>query len=167
MRLRPYKKCDDKYLMTWFNDEKKFQMWSAGDYTYPLDYQQLQKHREKFEENENAWLFSMLDEDGKVVGHVAIKNVDYRKNTAYIGFIVVDPKQRGKGYGKKLVDLITKYIFEILKINQVTLYVYAKNPIAKKCYESVGFEEGGLEVEQFQYKNEKWDRYLMIKNKEY
>lgn len=167
MRLRPYKKCDDKYLVNWFDDEKKFQMWSAGDYTYPLDHQQLQKHREKFEENENAWLFSMLNEEGIPVGHVAIKNVDYEKNTAYIGFIVVDPKQRGKGYGKKLVDLITKYIFEILKINQVTLYVYAQNPIAKKCYESVGFEEGGLEVAQFEYQNEKWNRYLMIKNKEY
>ena len=26
MRLRPYKKCDDKYIINWFDDEKKFKM---------------------------------------------------------------------------------------------------------------------------------------------
>ena len=109
----------------------------------------------------------MLDEDGIPVGHVAIKNVDYKRNTAYIGFIVVDPQKRGKGYGKELVNLITRYIFEILKIDEVTLYVYDQNPIAKKCYESVGFKQTTIEKAQFEYKNEKWDRYLMIKNKEY
>ena len=167
MRLRPYKKCDDKYIINWFDDEKKFQMWSAGDYNYPLNQEQLHKHRQRFEENENAWLLSMLDEDGIPVGHVAIKNVNYKRNTAYIGFIVVDPQKRGKGYGKELVNLITRYIFEILKIDEVTLYVYDQNPIAKKCYESVGFKQTTIEKAQFEYKNEKWDRYLMIKNKEY
>ncbi|MBU5337207.1 GNAT family N-acetyltransferase [Intestinibacter bartlettii] len=165
MRLRPYKKCDDKYLMKWFNDEEKFQMWSAGEYKYPLDEKQLQKHREKFEENENAWLFSMLNDEGRLVGHVAIKNADYKLDSAYIGFIVVDPEQRGKGYGKGLVNLITKYIFDILNINKVTLYVYAQNTGAIKCYESVGFKQQGIEISQFNYKKEKWDRYLMVKSK--
>ncbi|WP_455544473.1 GNAT family N-acetyltransferase [Intestinibacter sp.] len=165
MRLRPYKKCDDKYLMKWFDDERKFQMWSSGDYEYPLDEKQLQKHREKFEQNENAWLFSMLDDQGILVGHVAIKNADYKQGVAYIGFIVVDPEQRGKGYGKNLVNLVIDYIFDILKMNKVTLYVYDQNPGAKKCYESVGFKEEGLERAQFEYKEEKWDRYLMVKYK--
>ena len=49
----------------------------------------------------------------------------------------------------------------------MTLYVYDQNPIAKKCYESVGFKQTTIEKAQFEYKNEKWDRYLMIKNKEY
>lgn len=166
MRLRPYKKCDDKYLKIWLNEEKIFQMWSAGQYQFPLDDKQLQKHRQEFEKNENAWLLTMLDEYAIPVGHVAIKNADYQKNTAYIGFIVVDPKKRGRGYGKELVNLITKYIFEILKIDQVTLYVYAQNTIAKKCYEAVGFKEKDIEIAKFKYKNEKWDRYLMVKNNE-
>ena len=165
MRLRPYKKCDDKYIINWFDDEKKFQMWSAGDYNYPLNQEQLQEHRQRFEENENAWLFSMLNDEGTPVGHVAIKNADYKLDSAYIGFIVVDPEQRGKGYGKELVNLITKYIFDILKINKVTLYVYAQNIGAIKCYESVGFKQESVEISQFNYKKEKWDRYLMVKTK--
>ena len=140
-------------------------MWSAGIYKYPLDEKQLAKHRQSFEEDENAWIFMMLDDEGTPRGHVAIKNADYKANTAHIGFIVVDPEQRGKGYGKELVNLITKYIFDILEMDRVTLNVYDVNPAAKKCYESVGFKEQILKKAEFEYKEEKWDAFFMAKNK--
>lgn len=165
MRLRPYKKTDEKYLLKWFDDERKFYMWSAGIYKYPLDEKQLSKHRQTFEDDENGWIFMMLDEVGIPIGHVAIKNVDYKANSAHIGFIVVDPEQRGKGYGKKLVNLITKYAFDILNVDRVTLNVFEVNPVAKKCYEFVGFKVESRKKAMLKYNDEEWDAYFMIKNK--
>ena len=88
MRLRPYKKTDEKYLLKWFDDERKFYMWSAGIYKYPLDEKQLTNHRQTFEDDENGWIFMMLDEVGIPIGHVAIKNVllDIFLNSHFSGF---------------------------------------------------------------------------------
>ena len=107
----------------------------------------------------------MLDQDGTPIGHVAIKNVNYKANSAHIGFIVVDLEQRGKGYGKKLVNLITKYAFDILNVDRVTLNVFEVNPVAKKCYESVGFKVESRKKAMLKYNDEEWDAYFMIKNK--
>ena len=60
-----------------------------------------------------------------------------------LGFIIVDDTKRGKGYGKKMVQLATKYAFEFLGAKKVTLGVFDNNPSAYHCYKAAGFQENG------------------------
>ena len=60
-----------------------------------------------------------------------------------LGFIIVDDTKRGKGYGKKMVQLATKYAFEFLGAEKVTLGVFDNNPSAYHCYKAAGFRETG------------------------
>ena len=63
------------------------------------------------------------------------------------------------------VNLVTKYAFDILNVNRVTLNVFEVNPGAKKCYESVGFEVEARKNAMLKYNDEEWDAYFMVKNK--
>ncbi|MBR4965276.1 MAG: GNAT family N-acetyltransferase, partial [Lachnospiraceae bacterium] len=44
-------------------------------------------------------------------------------------------------YGKRMVQMATKYAFEMLKAKKVTLGVFDNNPAAYHCYKAAGFEE--------------------------
>lgn len=70
----------------------------------------------------------------------------------YIDTIAVYPMHRGKGYGNKILDYLTK---DFAEKNNVTigLLVDHKNPNAKKLYESKGFVKVG-EKDLMQTKND-------------
>ncbi len=166
LRLRPYKKCDAKYLLNWINDEKLFSMWSANKFQYPLTEAQLEKYREKFENDENGWIITAIDEKGISVGHFFMTGADYLKGSIHMGFIVVDPKIRGKGYGKEMLELAIKYAFEILRVARITLSVYDTNPSAHNCYKSVGFVDENYIEKNFPYKDELWGTHYMAIEKQ-
>jgi RimJ/RimL family protein N-acetyltransferase len=166
IRLRPFKISDAEYLINWVGEERQFTMWSAGKFEYPLTKEQLIKYKEIYENDEHGWIFTALDEIGKPVGHFIMRMVDYQKQSVHLGFIIVNPEIRGKGYGKEMVSLGVKYAFEILKVKRVTLKVFENNPAAHSCYKSIGLSDEKYHEGLFTYKDEKWGLYDMaIENK--
>ena len=61
------------------------------------------------------------------------------KTTVRFGFVIVSPEIRGKGYGKKMLELAIEYARTELHATKATLGVFANNPKAQACYESLGF----------------------------
>ena len=57
------------------------------------------------------------------------------------GFVIVSPELRGKGNGRKMLELAIQYAKSQLHASHITLGVIANNPKARACYESVGFKE--------------------------
>lgn len=161
IRLRPYKSMDAESLLNWVEDERRFAMWCAGKFTYPLTLKQLETYRKDTENEENKWIFTALNEVGRPVGHFFMRSADYQKQSVHLGFIIVDSKCRGQGIGKEMVQLAVRYAFEILKMNRVTLTVFESNPAAHACYLACGFREEAYRAEGFSYKAEKWGCYDM------
>lgn len=56
-----------------------------------------------------------------------------------MGFIIVDPGCRGKGYGREMVRLALQYARLCLGLDFVTLGVYDCNEPARRLYEAEGF----------------------------
>ena len=83
-----------------------------------------------------------FDEDG-LVGSLILRFNNTERTIVRLGFIIVDDTKRGKGYGKKMVQLATKYAFEFLGAKKVTLGVFDNNPSAYHCYKAAGFQENG------------------------
>ena len=140
IRLRPLKKRDCKTMALWLPEERQFAMWSVGVFQYPLTVAQLEDYMAHVEEQEDAWSMAALDKEGKLVGHFAVRKADYREDSAYLGFIVVDPMQRGKGYGREMVSMAVRYAMETLGVKKVTLNVAEENRAALACYLSIGFK---------------------------
>lgn len=79
-------------------------------------------------------------------------------NEIRLGFVIVDNEERGKGYGKEMLSLATKYAFEFVKVSKISLGVFENNTIAIKCYRSCGFKEVKSEnTESYKCMGEIWN----------
>lgn len=157
LRLRPYKKCDAAHIIKWVKDEYAFRQWCADRYeSYPILPQDINEHYEADAYSENFYQMTAFDDTG-VVGHLIMRFTDKEKKILRLGFVIVDHRLRGKGYGKEMLQLALKYTFEILKVNKVTLGVFDNNKSAYHAYKAVGFEDITLEeVEYFNILGEQW-----------
>lgn len=52
--------------------------------------------------------------------------------------------QRGKGYGKKIVEAGVAFCFEVLDLNRIDIEILENNVASRKCAEHVGFVKEGV-----------------------
>ena len=130
LRLRPYKKCDAKRIVSWIKDEISFRKWCADRYNkYPINENDINSYYSTMEDLDTFFPMTAFDETG-IVGHLIMRFIDENKKILRFGFIIVDDKKRGQGYGKEMLQLSIKYAFEILKIQKITLGVFDNNKSA-------------------------------------
>ena len=84
--------------------------------------------------------FTAIDDDGSV-GFFTMRRPTESFDELRFGFVIVDPEKRGKGYGRSMLKLGTKYAKEILGAKKVSLGVFENNSSAYRCYKSVGFQD--------------------------
>lgn len=127
LRLRPFKNSDAAYLPAWIVDEREFYFWSAGKFTYPLTAEQVLDYAEKIAADEAAWPLTVLDGEGRPVGHILLRRADYVNNSIHLGFVLLAPAMRGNGRGRDLVRLVQRYVQDILGMRRLTLGVFNNN----------------------------------------
>ncbi len=151
LRLRPYKPCDAKTIVTWIKDEVAFRKWCSDRFEkYPITAEDMNEKYMEYngdcEEEDNFYPMTAFDETG-VVGHLILRFMDKEKKTVRFGFVIVDDSKRGMGYGKEMLKLTQRFVFDVLKAEKVTLGVFDNNPSAYHCYKAAGFEDVLLEKE--------------------
>ena len=97
MRLRPYKKCDAKTIVTWCKDEISFRKWSSDRWdSFPLTEADMNKkyvdHNGDCIEEDNFFPMTAFDESG-IVGHLIMRFTDDNKNELRFGFKDVQLKE--------------------------------------------------------------------------
>ncbi len=55
--------------------------------------------------------------------------------------LIVNPLSRGKGYGKAMLTLGLKFVFEIYGAKRASLGGFENNLTAYYCYKAVGFKD--------------------------
>lgn len=157
LRLRPYVPEDGKSIVTWLDSEDTFRKWSADQYKeFPVLPEQIsEKYADAGKEGRFIAL-TAFDESG-LVGHFTIRFTDEKMETARLGFVIVDGRKRGRGYGRKMLSMGIKYAFEFLRAERVTIGVFENNLPARRCYESLGFHKNRNEHPSlYQLCGEKW-----------
>ena len=142
MILRPYKQEDSKVICSWVKDEKQLFQWSADRIgKWPLEGNELNENYK--DRNPDFFIpLTAVDESGSPAGHLFILYPDEsNKDLVRFGFVIVSPELRGKGNGRKMLELAIQYAKEKLHATRITLGVFSNNPKARACYESVGFKE--------------------------
>lgn len=134
LRLRPYNLNDTEKILSWSKDEKTFYKWTAGVLgDYPLS-------KEQFSKVANHMAFTAIDDD-ETVGFFTMRKPSNSFDVLRFGFVVVDSEKRGKGYGKRMLQLGLKYAKEIYGAKKVSLGVFENNEPAYYCYKAVGFKD--------------------------
>ena len=170
VRLRPFKPQDADEVARWIgDDERAFMMFTAGRYTFPLEANEIVSRHYGFERENDAFMMTALDESGRVSGHFIFRMLDFDKNSVHMGFIIVSPEKRGKGFGKAMITKALSYAHDILGVNRVTLGVFENNEAAYNCYLASGFKVREHIKDCFEFKSEKWGLFEMeylFENKE-
>ena len=103
MEIRPFKSSDAKIILSWCDNEKAFYEWSAGILgDYPITAKQ-------FGFVESLTAFTAF-ENNEIIGFFTLRKPNESIDELRIGFVIIDPKKRKMGFGKKMLNpaLITR-----------------------------------------------------------
>ena len=141
LRLRPYRASDSAAIVSWSEDEAAFRRWSADRFpAYPITAEDLNRHYDTMAESDSIYTITAFDETG-VVGHLIMRFTDKEKTILRFGFVIADPRKRGRGNGREMLKLAIRYAFGCLKAETITLGVFENNVPAYRCYLAAGFRE--------------------------
>ena len=157
LRLRPYKACDAQAIVSWIGDETMFRKWCADRFeSYPITAEDLNRQYDGLADSDSFYEMTAFDESG-VTGHMIMRFTDEEKTVLRFGFVIVDDRKRGRGYGREMLELAVRYAFDILKADKITLGVFENNEPAYRCYRAAGFREKDAgEAEYYHIGNETW-----------
>ena len=158
LRLRPYKACDAQIITKWLKNEYAFRQWSADRYEkYPITSDDMNSYYDRDKHNDKIWGMTAFD-DTDIIGHLTMRfPEEHNLKEIQFGFVIVDDKKRGKGYGKEMLTLAIQYAFDFVKISKISLGVFENNINAIECYKACGFRTVELqEVESYHCMGEVW-----------
>lgn len=93
----------------------------------------------------NHYVYTVCDADQRVGVIWMRATLDAALKSGFIFDITIDAAHRGQGYGRQAMLLIEEKARE-LGLTQIGLHVFAKNNIARKLYESLGYETKSLNM---------------------
>ncbi|CAN2169844.1 RimL Acetyltransferases, including N-acetylases of ribosomal proteins [Candidatus Nanopelagicaceae bacterium] len=88
----------------------------------------------------NVEFWGIFVDSGRFIGTVKLDPIDTENGTAWLGIMIGDVSQRGKGYGRMVLQQIAQYSSENLNLKELFLGVHKDNLSALKLYAKQGFQ---------------------------
>jgi len=107
-----------------------------------------------------AFSFRTLADD-RLIGFGALHSIAWNNQTGRLAIGIGEERDRGKGYGREMLDLLLRYAFWELNLHRVGLDVSAYNTAAIRLYEAAGFKREGKCREDVFRDGRRYDRILM------
>ena len=137
LELKKYQKSDAPFLLSWLQNERIFRYWCTDTYpSFPPTAEEIDAFYTSW--GEDIRVFTAMDGE-EPIGHITMRRLNKTTTEGRLGFILVDEKKRGKGYGKEMLSLAIRYAFEELNADAITIGVFEENVAAKALYEKLGF----------------------------
>ena len=124
-----------KYL-NWLKDKKNSKYLTNHQFKNIFE---LKRYVSKNFLNQKSLFLKILTKNYVHIGNLRIHDVNKEKNSAFLGIIVGDKKQKNKGIAQEVIHYICKFLFAKYKISKVYLGVDRKNKSAVNAYLKSGF----------------------------
>ena len=137
--LRPSERADLPLFVRWFNDAEVLR--------------NLAMHAPMSAAGEAAWFDRMLAAqgstdyhfviclltDGRPIGTTGLHGIDLHNGSAEFGIAIGEKAGWSKGFGTDALRAICDFGFGELRLERISLQVYAGNDRARRSYEKAGF----------------------------
>lgn len=155
--LSPMNVEDAEIYVKWFND---FNITDGLGVSCSIS--SFESEKEWILNNSNKYHFAIVDlEKDELIGNCGIQGIDQLRQCAEVGLFIGDEKNRNKGFGKEVLNLLLDYGFDYLNLNNVMLKVFSFNERAISCYKKVGFKEIGRRRQCYYLKGKFYDEVYM------
>lgn len=116
--------------------------------------------------SERDFFFAIVRNDtGRHIGNVRLGPVEFDASEAHFGILIGDAASHGMGIGAEVVDLITGFCFDDLKIDRLSFPVVAENAPAMRLYDKCGFTNEGASDEVLVKDGHTYDMIVWSKTK--
>ena len=100
----------------------------------------LQKYLESRVNNPEVKFWGIFLESNKFIGTIKLEPINWKNQTAWLGMMIGDSSERGKGYGSQALNLVLDYAENVLLLNDIFLGVHKNNIPAMSIYKKSGFK---------------------------
>lgn len=100
-------------------------------------------------------------ENDELLGSCGIEEIDSIHRIATLGIFIGEEKDREKGYGTEVINLLLDYGFNYLNLHNIKLNVFSFNERAINCYKKCGFKEYGRRREAYYLNGKYYDTIEM------
>lgn len=142
VRLRPLKGEDLDWLVAAAGKPSAF-----GEFE-PFFVGEAESLKRRFEQDgllsEDATRLVVEDRSGRRVGLAGIDGIDLHSRVARISATILDPAERGKGFGTDAHRALVSYLFLHRGLLRVEAFVAAGNVAARAVMKRLGFVEEGV-----------------------
>jgi RimJ/RimL family protein N-acetyltransferase len=139
--LRPFTKEFAADWVRWTQDEDVIRYSVMRSYTMEEELKYLEE-REKTKDPDDHNFSIFLKENDKIIGNCGVhkgNNKNFPDKT-FVGIVIGEKDEWGKGYGTDAMTTLLKYIKENMDLKEVYLNVDIPNIAAQNCYKKCGFE---------------------------
>ncbi len=134
-------------ILSYASEKVRAETWSAEDATRKAveEFASLLPHGQDTAGHEFR---SVVNDLGKPVGSIWIApHGEVGRGNAFIYDIVIDPEERGRGYGRAAMAALEP-LARGLGYDRIRLHVFGHNAIARSLYTSLGYAETDVLMEK-------------------
>lgn len=162
VRLRALEPEDVDLLYKWENDTN---VWKVSNTVAPFSRYILRQFidNQKYDVFETRQLRLMIEEkeEDRPVGAIDLFEIDPYNRRAGIGVLIYDKKDKGQGYASSALQLLIRYSFMVLQLNQLYANIHCDNIDSVNLFRSKGFLTVGVKREWIKTTSGWMDEYLM------
>lgn len=139
--LEPISEKNINAFVKWTNDPEINRFTTGRGFNAEEEMEWVQE----IQKNPHEHVFSIfLKENNKLMGNCGLHgNYQLREEfngRTFLGILIGEKDEWGKGYGVDVINVLKKYAKEVLKEKELFLSVDFKNERAQKLYKKCGFE---------------------------
>lgn len=159
LRLRAFEESDAPAYHAWWNDASLVPLQTTAP-VRPITREDSLATLKSWVKDSLIYCSAETLAGGQLIGMVNLYGGDAKNRDQKLAIIIARPFW-GHGFGREIVEFITRYAFRELGVHRISLQVAAANLRAIKCYETAGFKHEGR-LRQANFANESWSDELLM-----
>ncbi|KPJ61390.1 MAG: hypothetical protein AMJ46_01470 [Latescibacteria bacterium DG_63] len=150
--LRAFGSEEIERTLEWVNDDEVTRYTGTSS---PISAQEHKTYWERELKNQARRTFSIFTSDGRHIGNIGLRNIDWIARNAELYVYIGDDKFRDKGYGSEAIEALVEFAFERLNLHKVFARVFEYNERGMKSFKKCGFTEEGV-LKEHVFRNGKY-----------
>lgn len=140
--LRRVQPSDLNQLLAWENDEKFWVVSDRDRSIHPIEMGAFLKEQERsvYELNQVRWIIQEQF-SRRMIGTLDLYEIDWEQNLAYVGILIANQSDRGKGYATEAVKRLEHLVAEEWSLSCIKARIQEGNTASLNFFRKLGYVE--------------------------